>query len=160
MSELEEFRTEVRAWLEENRPAQPDFLLPETFMEVGTDAQFQYLRDWQQKVYEAGYLGMAWPKEYGGAGLSAPEAKILRQEMSRIGVEGRGLLLFLDQCGILDLDSRELVIDQVLALETEDIDLEELKWVVLMVLFNLPESEESYARMEDLIFDGYGADLH
>ena len=82
------------------------------------------------------------------------------EEMSRIGVEGRGLLLFLEQCGILDLDSRELVIDQVLALETEDIDLEELKWVVLMVLFNLPESEESCARMEDFIFDGYGADLH
>ena len=63
MSELESFRAEVIAWLEENRPAEPDFLLPETFMEVGTDHQFEFLRDWQRKVYEAGYLGMAWPKE-------------------------------------------------------------------------------------------------
>ena len=82
------------------------------------------------------------------------------KEMDRIHVQGRGLLLFLEQCGILDLDTRELVIDRVMALEAQDIDLEELKWVVLMVLLNLPQSEESYARMEDLIFDGYGADLH
>ena len=87
MSELEEFRTEVRAWLEENRPAQPDFLLPETFMEVGTDAQFQYLRDWQQKVYEAGYLGMAWPKEYGGGGRPQAYQDIVNAEMARLKVK-------------------------------------------------------------------------
>jgi len=54
-NELEDFRQEVSAWFSENRPAEPDFLLPETFMEVGTDAQINYLRDWQAKVYEAGY---------------------------------------------------------------------------------------------------------
>ena len=37
-------------------------------MEVGTDQQFDFLRDWQRKVYEAGYLGMAWPEAYGGGG--------------------------------------------------------------------------------------------
>ena len=64
--ELEEFRGEVAAWFKDNAPADPGFLLPETFMEVGTDEQFEFLREWQRKVYEAGYLGMAWPKEYGG----------------------------------------------------------------------------------------------
>ena len=39
-------------------------------MEVGTDQQFEYLRDWQNKVYEAGFVGMAWPKEYGGGGMA------------------------------------------------------------------------------------------
>ena len=67
-SELEQFRAEVTDWLQENRPSKPDFLLPETFMEVGSDEQFHYLRDWQRQVYEAGYLGMAWPSEYGGCG--------------------------------------------------------------------------------------------
>ncbi|MCZ6640862.1 MAG: acyl-CoA dehydrogenase, partial [Gammaproteobacteria bacterium] len=62
MNELDEFRAEVSAWLIENRPEEPDFLLPESFMEVGSDPQFHYLRDWQQQVFEAGYLGMAWPK--------------------------------------------------------------------------------------------------
>jgi alkylation response protein AidB-like acyl-CoA dehydrogenase len=44
-------------------------MLPLTFMEVGTDRQFDFLREWQRKVYEAGYLGAAWPKAYGGGGL-------------------------------------------------------------------------------------------
>ena len=65
---LAEFEQEVDAWFAENKPADPGFLLPETFMEVGTDPQFEFLRDWQAKVYEAGYVGMAWPKEYGGGG--------------------------------------------------------------------------------------------
>jgi alkylation response protein AidB-like acyl-CoA dehydrogenase len=68
-SELQEFEREVDAWFRENTPKDPGFILPETFMEVGTDRQFEFLRDWQAKVYEAGYVGMAWPKEYGGGGV-------------------------------------------------------------------------------------------
>jgi len=68
--EVKEFGQDAQAWFAENTPAQPDFMLPLTFMEVGTDQQFEFLRDWQQKVYEAGYLGAAWPKAYGGGGLS------------------------------------------------------------------------------------------
>jgi alkylation response protein AidB-like acyl-CoA dehydrogenase len=67
--ELAEFEGEVDAWFAENKPADPGFILPETFMEVGTNHQFAFLRDWQKKVYEAGYVGMAWPKEYGGGGM-------------------------------------------------------------------------------------------
>ncbi|MEO0879715.1 MAG: acyl-CoA dehydrogenase family protein [Pseudomonadota bacterium] len=70
--ELAEFSEAADAWFRENTPADPGFMLPLTFMEVGTDRQFDFLRDWQRKVYEAGYLGAAWPKEYGGGGL--PEA--------------------------------------------------------------------------------------
>ena len=86
-AELEAFRAEVADWLEHNRPDPPEgFLLPETFMEVGTDAQFHLLRDWQQTVYEAGYLGMAWPTEYGGGGRSQVFQTIVDQEMARLGV--------------------------------------------------------------------------
>ncbi|MDX1382371.1 MAG: acyl-CoA dehydrogenase family protein [Thermoanaerobaculia bacterium] len=84
--ELEEFRAEVAAWLEANRPQAPDFLLPETFMEVGTDQQFEYLRDWQRKVYEAGYLGMAWPAEYGGGGRPQAYQDVVDREMARLRV--------------------------------------------------------------------------
>ncbi len=83
MSELDEFRAEVAAWLKDNRPpVDPGFLLPESFMEVGTDDQFNYLRDWQQRVYEAGYLGMAWPKEYGGGGKPQVYQDIVNAEMA------------------------------------------------------------------------------
>ncbi|MGD0867448.1 MAG: acyl-CoA dehydrogenase family protein [Rhizomicrobium sp.] len=81
--ELDEFRAEVRAWFEENRPADPGFLLPQSFMEVGSDEQFTFLRDWQRKVYEAGYLGMAWPKEYGGGGKPQILQDIATREMVR-----------------------------------------------------------------------------
>lgn len=84
--ELTEFRGEVVAWLKANKPEKPDFLLPETFMEVGTDSQFQYLKEWQQSVYEAGYLGMAWPKEYGGGGMPQAYQDVVNAEMSREGV--------------------------------------------------------------------------
>jgi alkylation response protein AidB-like acyl-CoA dehydrogenase len=81
--ELDEFRAEVRAWFEENKPADPGFLLPQSFMEVGSDEQFTFLRDWQRKVYEAGYLGMSWPKEYGGGGKPQILQDIATREMVR-----------------------------------------------------------------------------
>jgi len=81
--ELDDFRAGVRAWFEENKPADPGFLLPQSFMEVGTDAQFYFLRDWQRKVYEAGYLGMAWPREYGGGGKPQMLQDIVTREMVR-----------------------------------------------------------------------------
>ncbi len=81
--ELDEFRTEASAWFAENKPADPGFLLPQSFMEVGTDQQFEFLRDWQRQVYEAGYLGMAWPAEYGGGGKDQVFQDIATAEMVR-----------------------------------------------------------------------------
>ncbi len=83
MSALDDFRAEVAAWFRDNRPPEPDFLLPESFMEVGTDAQFEHLRAWQRKIYEAGYLGMAWPTQYGGGGKPQAFQDIVNAEMAR-----------------------------------------------------------------------------
>jgi alkylation response protein AidB-like acyl-CoA dehydrogenase len=84
-SELKDYRAEASAWFEENVPPLPDFTLPLTFMEVGTDAQFHFLCDWQNKVYEAGYLGAAWPTEYGGRGLDQAFQNIATEEMKTHG---------------------------------------------------------------------------
>ena len=75
------------------------------------------------------------------------------QESVRLDSECQGYLLFLEQAGILSSHTRELVIDRVMALQTDDFDLQQLKWVLLMVLFNQPGQEEAYACMEDLVFD-------
>jgi len=85
-TDLDQFRRDVAAWLEAHRPPPPGFLLPESFMEVGTDAQFHYLRDWQRQVYEAGYLGMTWPAAYGGGGLPQAYQDIVNAEMARLKV--------------------------------------------------------------------------
>ena len=79
--ELQEFRAEVSAWMKENKPADPGFLLPQSFMEVGSEEQLEFLKAWQLKVYEAGYLGLAWPKEYGGYGKPAIYQQIADEEM-------------------------------------------------------------------------------
>ncbi len=83
---LQAFRLQVRDWLARNAPPAPDFRLPDSFMEVGTDAQFRYLRDWQAKVYQAGYLGMAWPKQYGGGGMPEAYQRVVTSEMGRAQV--------------------------------------------------------------------------
>ena len=80
--ELEVYQEEAKAWFAENTPQNVDFMLPLTFMEVGTDQQFNFLRDWQNKVYEAGYLGAHWPKEYGGGGLDRAFQDAATKEMS------------------------------------------------------------------------------
>lgn len=74
-------------------------------------------------------------------------------EQRRLDTDVRGYLLHLENLGILSATQRELVIDRLLALEAEDIDIEQLKWVVLMVLFSQPGEEIAYQRMEDLVFD-------
>ena len=107
--ELDEFRADVRAWLADSLPADPGFLLPETFMEVGTDQQFEFLRDWQRAVYEAGYLGMAWPSEYGGGGQPQVYQDIVNQEMAKARAPFVPNTIGLNWAGplILDMGSEE-----------------------------------------------------
>jgi Smg protein len=76
-----------------------------------------------------------------------------RDESVRLGSEGRGYMMYLEQIGILSAHQRELVIDRMMALDCEEIDVDDIKWVVLMVLFSQPGEETAYARMEDLVFE-------
>jgi Smg protein len=82
------------------------------------------------------------------------------REMDRLDTECRGFILFLEQMGVLSPASRELAIDRAMALENEDFDLDQLKWVILMVLFNQPGEEAAYAWVEDLVFDNITNCLH
>jgi Smg protein len=76
-----------------------------------------------------------------------------RDECVRMDAHGRGYMLYLEQIGILSPHQRELVIDRLMALDCEEIDVDDIKWVVLMVLFSQPGEETAYARMEDLVFE-------
>jgi Smg protein len=74
-------------------------------------------------------------------------------EMTRLSVECRGLLLSLEEADILKPSQRELVIDRLLALGADDLNLEQVRWVVLMVLSSQPGQEQACARMETLVLD-------
>ncbi len=79
--EQQSFRDEVREWLARN--------LPKDWVErlrQGSDVPrpeaYDFLRDWQRRMYEAGFVGVTWPKEYGGRGLTFMEEMILQEEMA------------------------------------------------------------------------------
>ncbi len=79
--EQEAFRKEVRAWLEANLP---DDLRGRAFASSRADREeVARLRAWQQTMAEAGYVGLDWPREFGGRGASIVEMVILYQEMAR-----------------------------------------------------------------------------
>ncbi|CAL1238940.1 DUF494 family protein [Candidatus Methylocalor cossyra] len=93
--------------------------------------------------------------------VSSPAFRIYcDREQAKLDAECRGLLLFLEQNGILNPESRELVIDRVMALNEESISLENLKWIVLMVLFSQPNEEVAFARMENLVYESLPTYLH
>ncbi len=72
----EAFRARVRGWLEKNAPQQKGPL------------SLQEGKAWQRKLQEGGFLGAAWPKEFGGAGLSDMEQAILNEELTRAKAPG------------------------------------------------------------------------
>jgi len=72
-------------------------------------------------------------------------------ELSRLSTECRGFLLTLERLGILSPQQREVVIERMLALDADELDTEQLKWVVLMVLSSQPDQEHAFARLEDLV---------
>ena len=81
-------------------------------------------------------------------------------EMERCDLEARGFLMFLEQNGVVSAEQRELVIDRAMALDQDEIALDDLKWVVLMVLFNQPGSEAAFAWMESQIFSDDPEPVH
>jgi Smg protein len=82
------------------------------------------------------------------------------KEQQRLDLECRGFLLFLEQNQILDPASRELVIERALALDSQQITEEELKWIVLLVLMNQPGQEIAFTRIEELVYDEQPNVLH
>jgi len=89
MADLESVRKETRAWLEENCP--PEMCTPLRGEEdvcwggrkwkFSSDAQ----RVWLERMAARGWTVPEWPREYGGGGLSREEAKVLREEMRKLG---------------------------------------------------------------------------
>lgn len=73
------------------------------------------------------------------------------QERNHISAECWGFLLFLERISILDPLCREIVLDRLMGLTPERVDLQQVKWVTLMVLFNQPDRKEALQAMEQLV---------
>jgi alkylation response protein AidB-like acyl-CoA dehydrogenase len=92
-AELDAFRAEAREWLEANFPRSLRGAAPDADADATGDAAL-----WKQRMGERGWGTPTWPTAYGGGGLSRPEAKLLGEEMGRIGasnpIGGMGVIMF------------------------------------------------------------------
>src|SRR5206468_12849208 len=77
----EALRADVRAWLERN--------IPEGWIrgaaissDIPRPEAYELMRAWQKKLSDAGFIGLTWPKEYGGRGLTFLEELIVHEEMA------------------------------------------------------------------------------
>ncbi len=94
-------------------------------------------------------------------GPSAKSIRILTSaEAHKLTQDARGLLTFLEDTGVIDGGTRELVIERVMALDSEEIDIEALSWVLLMILHNQPDQEGAYVWVEDMIFERLDGIFH
>jgi len=76
------FRQHCRDWLCDNTPAEPSFRLPISALEIMTEEQLKYLKDWQKSAYDAGLVGCDYPIAYGGGGRTNCQ-RIANEEMQR-----------------------------------------------------------------------------
>lgn len=82
------------------------------------------------------------------------------QEKAALDLECQDLLLYLEHCNILTPSTREIVIDRAMALKNENINVDKLKWLVLMVLLSQPDDTVAFSRMEDIVYNLVPASLH
>ncbi len=87
LQDPEEFRSEVRQWLQDNCPeSQRQPITAEEQFWGGRRGEFpsEDARLWFQRVRDKGWIAPEWPAQYGGGGLSAEQGKIIKDEMKRI----------------------------------------------------------------------------
>lgn len=99
-----------------------------------------------------------------GAAQPQPGGEALRVfadgELSRLSADCRAFLLLLDRQHVLTPQQRELVIERSLALDVDEIDVEQLKWVVLLVLSSQPGQELAFTRFESVMSTAGGSVRH
>lgn len=78
---MSDYRTQVRDWLQANRPEGYD---RSTYDELSYEERFDLRRAWQRQLHAGGYVGISWPAEYGGRGLGRTEEAIVNEELGRV----------------------------------------------------------------------------
>lgn len=74
-------------------------------------------------------------------------------EQRRLESDCQGYIYYLEQAGILNTHTREIVIDCAMSLDIATLPLEDLKWLTLMVLYNDPSSGDAFLQLESMLMD-------
>ncbi|KGY07837.1 MULTISPECIES: DUF494 family protein [Vibrio] len=146
---------------------------------IHSDAELQVNQDeLEEELLRAGfhqndiYKALVWLEELAALQQSEAHSAIsvcstststriyTAKECERLSLECRGFITFLEQVNVLTTETREMVIDRIMGLETDEFELDDLKWIVLMVLFNVPGNENAYTLMEELLYTKEQGVLH
>lgn len=76
-----------------------------------------------------------------------------KTEQRQISLECRSYIRYLEEAKILTTHTREMVIDCTMSLDSTELILEDLKWLILMVLFNDPVSDDAFLQLESMQMD-------
>lgn len=147
----------------------------ESYMDENPDIEPDH-KFLESELHQAGFLkrdinkAFNWLEGLSDMAASKDEADICQpsstrcfssQELLKIDERGQGMLLSLEQRGVLDGRTRELVIDRITALDVNQVDEDQLRWVVLMVLFNQSNMEQvRYEDLENMVFSDDSNYLH
>lgn len=75
------FRAALRGWLADHKPARAERVPHD---EASLAEEFAFLRDWQRRLHDAGYVGLLWPRAYGGRAAPPTQQAILNEELARV----------------------------------------------------------------------------
>jgi len=96
--DLDTFRSEAKAWLEDNFPKALKGDVAAQTAAAGGGKESPEARQWREAMGAKGWGVPTWPAEYGGGGLSRQEARVLAEEMAAIGarnpIGGMGVMMF------------------------------------------------------------------
>lgn len=144
--------------------ADPDDKLPEDREGIDADLRAAGFKRLEIDKAFAWLDGLTEADGDSGPEQSAIATRVLAdEERARLDYNAQGFLLFLEQSGVLTPRLREMVINRVMALDSDsEVDIEELKWVVMMVLFNSADEQDENALMhyEDIVFSEQPAVFH
>ena len=86
--------------------------------------------------------------------LNKPTQKSYRlyseNEILKLGTEGLAFMAFLGKFGVINGEIREHALDRIMALDSSKVDITQVKWVILMILFNTPGNEINYTWLQNL----------
>ena len=96
-TDLESYRHELRSWLQANIPDWWRGELSATYFEA--EDRFEEFRTWQRQLFDAGYMGIQWPRELGGQGLTVQHELVRAEELERAPAPSTVNLLGISLCG-------------------------------------------------------------
>lgn len=84
---------------------------------------------------------------------------LTESELKKINIESISFVLFLQQANVINDVERDLIIDRAMALKQEQVNIEEMRWITMIALWN-EGREKDYLFVEDALFNPRGLTLH